>query len=716
MTKLTTSKFATSRFVLSNVSAINVVAGLVVCVFAFVYLFPWVDDQFIQRFHHRYSDTILLGFIFFTIANKLIASKARFEPLFWSLIGAAFLSWLGLTIMRLTVWQQLNTDNQDLLADVSYFLFFALMITAIEVKSFSKSSRLLSQRSLISSLSVVTFLLGSFTYLILLPNNVDANTISPLRQSFYFYILMDAYLILRWWHLAWQAKHQNFVGYFFIGLASLNWLISDLLEYQILSEQSSLPNKWLDWLWYLPYALFFFGVRSIIEDSEKKIPSADYSPYHLLNSPLFFLGLISIWFLIESNINPIAKESSLQNVQAVWLLITLALVTFQIMELFEANKARILELTEAQFNNDSLATQLKQKTQLMESQSTTNQMILDTISNPIFTLDLNGKVLSSNLSTSKLLGYSDSELVDSSFSKLIPEEEEFHHFFDYQSYRQQLAKNPRGLEIESAVLTKSGDRISVHVTISQSSRTTRDTLVVSLADIRQQKKAEQQLHNLKDEFTANISHEFRTPLTIVNGVIEDLLSKPLENSAQEQLQTAKRNNLRLIHMVDQLLELSRVASDSLPITDIEASEWVNLICQSYNTIAKDREIDYGFAICESVLIRGNKQAFENILYNLLSNAFKYTQPGGSINVLLKEKVNQYQLIVADTGIGISKQEQSKIFDRFQRSEIDNQHSIPGAGIGLSLVKDLVSSMDWQINLESVPHKGSKFIVNIKKSL
>ncbi len=703
--------FSAARF-----SAVNIIGSLVVCTFAIVYLVPWADEQYVEQFARDYSDAILLGFVFFAIINKLLTSKARLEPLFWSLIGGAFLSWFGLTLIRLTIWEKLTKTNQELAADISYFLFYSLMITAIEVKSFSKASKFLTQRSLITSLSVTTFLLGAFTYLILLPGKVNADSSLSLQQSFYFYMLMDAYLVLRWWHLAWQTRQQAYLGYFLFGLSSINWLAADLLEYFVLADFHTLSSKWFDWLWYLPYALFFLGVRSMLGESDRHSLATSFESNHLFNSPLFFLGLFSIWFLFEGNLYQITKESTFQNVQVVCLMITLALAIFQLMELFEANKNRRLELNETLSLNDSLVQQLKQQSLLMESQSTTNQMILDTISNPIFTLDLSGKILSSNLATSKLLGYSDLELVNTGFSNLIPEEEEFHHFFDYQSYRQQLAKKTSGLELESKILTKAGDRISVHVTISQSNRMTRNNLVVSLADIRQQKKAEQQLHDLKDEFTANISHEFRTPLTIVNGVIENLISKSKDQTTEVQLQTAKRNNLRLIHMVDQLLELSRVASESMPITDIDASEWVKPICQSYNTIAKDRNIDYGFVICHPILLRGNQQAFENILYNLLSNAFKYTQQGGSINILLEENQQGYQLIVADTGIGISKQEQSRIFDRFQRSKIDNQHSIPGAGIGLSLVKDLVQAMDWSISLESVPNKGSKFIVEINKAL
>jgi len=689
-------------------------AGIAIFVlFAAVYILPLADKEFIQNFSRLYADPILLAFLLLSIVVKLFRSTEKLEPLFWYLIGGAFLSWFGLTILRLTHWEQLSLANRSLFSNISYFLFYALMIAASEIKSFSNAKSFLNQRSFITSLSVLSFLIGAFTYLILVPSQSNLSALANHQNSFYFYILMDCYLIARWWHLSWQTKSNVRTSFFILGLASFSWLIADVLEYSTLSTSEQL-TVWFDWIWYFPYFLFFIGIQYFSDENQQKKLSVSLSRYHVLNSPLFFLGLVSLLFLIENGFNAEFVGSSLKGVQILWLLTTLILAVFQAFELFNTHAQRKFELSEMKILNASFINQLEQSNRLLESQTNANQIILDTINNPIFTLDMSGKVLSNNLAADHLLGYGDAELVNSNFSNLIPVEEELHHFFDYQSYRQQLAKNDKGLELESVVLTKLGEKIAVHVTISQSNKKSRDKLIVSLADIRQQKDAEKQLHQLKDEFTANISHEFRTPLTIVDGVIGDLLAKSKTEYEQQQLKMAKRNNLRLIHMVDQLLELSRVASDSIPVSDLDASEWMELICQSYNTIAKDRDIDYGFSICERILIRGNKQAFENILYNVLSNAFKYTPKGGSINVLLEEEEKNYQLTIADTGIGISKQDQTKVFDRFHRAE-SRQHAIPGAGIGLSLVKDLVNSMGWEIHLESIPKKGSKFIIQIKKA-
>jgi len=699
-----------------KLSAINIFGGMLFCSLLIVYLFPFSDQTIIQTFSTRYSDALLLAFLIVTIGQKLLLNRQKLEPLFWLFIGCAFLSWFGLTLLRLFYWEHFSTGIRDFIANISYFLYYALMIAAIEIKSFSSASKFLSPRSLITSLSILTFLIGAFSYFVLLPSQPVVNVNNVNQQAFFFYMLMDSYLLIRWWHLAWQLKSYSFNAFIFLGLANLNWLVADFLEYSTLFETKANASLWLDWIWYSPYLLFFVGIQTFSKVAKAQTLEISFSRYHILNSPLFFLGVISLLFLLESDTRQLVDNSSFQAVQIIWLAVTLALALFQIVELFKTNKKRKFDLIKLKSKNLSVVSQLEQRTRELELQVSSNQMILNSVSNPILTLTLEGKIITCNLATTQLLQYSVIELVDKKLSDLIPEDDAFHHFFDYQSYRQQLSKSSKGLELESKILTAKNQSIDVHVSISQGVELSRDRLIVTLANVSQQKKAEQQLHDIKDEFTANISHEFRTPLTIVNGVIEDLLIKASDSNSIEQLNTAKRNNLRLIHMVDQLLELSRVAAESLPLIDFDATEWVALVCQSYNTIASDRNIDFGFRICKPLLVRGNQQAFENILYNLLSNAFKYTKQGGSVNVSLEPVDGNYQLIVADTGIGISKQEQIKIFDRFQRSEIDNQHSIPGVGIGLSLVKDLVAAMDWQIEVQSIPNKGSKFILTISKAL
>ncbi len=630
------------------------------------------------------------------------------EPLFWLLITAAFSTWLLFDIVR--YFFQGPKTNSGLIADISYFVFCALMVSAIEVKSFTNVRKTVNKRNLITSLSLFSFLIGAFSYFILAPSE-SSKMQNSHNNSFYFYAMMDCYLFIRWWHIAYQESPSFRLSYLFLGGASAVWLIDDFIR---VSSVSQSPSNW-QWLNFLPFLLLCLAIHFNKSANSKVAKPHYFRRYHIFNSPIFFLGIILIIVITFDKFLLIEKSTAVLNTEIVWVVIMLVLSLLQVFGLLETNKNRKIEIANISQSNSKILKDLEERTKQLDHQVKNNQAILDSINNPILTLRLTGEILTCNSATQTLLGYPESNLIGRCFSELVPETEEFHHFFDYQSYRQQLAKNNQGLELESKLICWSGEHLIVHISLSQGQSFTRDKIIVSIADIREQKQAEQQLLDLRDEFTANISHEFRTPLTIVNGIVDELIATPNLKEQLPVLEIAKRNNLRLIHMVDQLLELSRVNSESIKIVDLDASDWVKPLCLSYQTIAKDKNIDFHCAICDSIFIRGNQQAFEKILYNLLSNAFKYTKTGGSVNVALEEQEKVYRLVVADTGIGISKQEQANIFDRFQRSENVSEYAVPGVGIGLSLVKDLVKTLGWQLSLSSTVNKGSQFTVEILKA-
>jgi PAS domain S-box-containing protein len=658
----------------------------------------------------HFAEPIALFILLLAALFRSKVHREKLEPLFWYLVVAALVSWFLFDLFQYLVLVEPGSSSQGFISDISYFIFCALMIAAIEVKSFSEAQKFINRRNLITLFSLFTFLVGSFSYFILAPTD-SAKLEHANNNSFYFYAVMDGYLALRWWYIAHQELKGQRISYVCFALASFVWLIVDLLRINSITQ---IDANW-HWLNQLPFLLLFIAIQTNQYRSNKNNSRRFFRRYQILNSPIFFLGLIALLLMTQDSLFGVEKTSAVKNVEFIWVLVTITLAVIQTFELFETIKLRKIKLQKVAKKNDSMKRELENQSKQLDYQITTNQAILDSISNPIFTLDLNGKIMTCNLATRQLLGYRETDLVGQSFTDLVPESEEFHHFFDYQSYRQQLARNKKGLELESKLTAKTGEDIMVHITLSQGLQSTRDKIIVSLADIREQKKAEQQLHDLRDEFTANISHEFRTPLTIVNGVIDELINEHTDSKQLQSLEIAKRNNLRLIHMVDQLLELSRLTSDTIVVADINASDWVEPLCQSYQSIAKDKNIDFQHAICSSIVIRGNQQAFEKILYNLVSNAFKYTPQGGSVNVALEEFDTHYLLTVADTGIGISKEDQTNIFNRFQRAETISEQAIPGVGIGLALVKDLVNAMKWQLSLTSSINKGSQFTIKITKA-
>jgi signal transduction histidine kinase/DNA-binding response OmpR family regulator len=232
----------------------------------------------------------------------------------------------------------------------------------------------------------------------------------------------------------------------------------------------------------------------------------------------------------------------------------------------------------------------------------------------------------------------------------------------------------------------------------------------------------EELDHLKSHFFANISHEFRTPLTLLMGPINDLLKTQTKLDAADRklLAIMKRNAGRLQQLINQLLDLSRFETGKvrLEIQKGDLSAWVGVISQSFLSLAESKEIDFHHHISSlSDPVFYDKDKVEKILTNLLSNAFKFTPKGGKIRVGISYLYadssfgpSHAELSVQDTGEGIPGELMEKVFDRFYQIGYPGRGETAGTGIGLSLVKELVGIYRGEIKVDSQPGKGSRFIV------
>lgn len=232
-----------------------------------------------------------------------------------------------------------------------------------------------------------------------------------------------------------------------------------------------------------------------------------------------------------------------------------------------------------------------------------------------------------------------------------------------------------------------------------------------------------QLHEhdqMKIRFLTNISHEFRTPLTLILGPIEKLLTRNLPQDVNEQLGLMQRNGFRLLRLINQLLDTSKADSNSLQIyySKEDLVKFVSDLALSFSSLAQHKKIDFNtffnIEFCEAYF---DKDKLEKIIYNLLSNSFKFTKDGGKIKLSLllvskNEEIFNIKIKCEDNGIGIPLDKQDKIFDRFY--QVDNMLSRKGegTGIGLSLVKSIVELLNGSINLKSVPDHGTLFEIDL----
>ncbi|MDQ6735038.1 MAG: ATP-binding protein, partial [Nitrospirota bacterium] len=226
-----------------------------------------------------------------------------------------------------------------------------------------------------------------------------------------------------------------------------------------------------------------------------------------------------------------------------------------------------------------------------------------------------------------------------------------------------------------------------------------------------------ELDRAKTAFFSNVSHEFRTPLTLMLGPLEDLLHETTESAPgrlREQLNPVYRNSLRLLKLVNTLLDFSRIEAGRVDAcyepTDIAAltTDLASVFRSAVERAHLQLIID-----CPplSAPVYVDHEMWEKIVLNLLSNAFKYTFEG-QIVVALQERNGQAELRVRDTGTGIPADELPKIFTRFHRVQGAQGRTHEGSGIGLALVQELVKCHSGSITVDSVPNQGTTFTVRI----
>ncbi len=231
-----------------------------------------------------------------------------------------------------------------------------------------------------------------------------------------------------------------------------------------------------------------------------------------------------------------------------------------------------------------------------------------------------------------------------------------------------------------------------------------------------------EIENVKSRFFANLSHEFRTPLMLIKGPLEQLKNGEIKDNVQDHYELIYRNTENLHTLIDQLLELTQLEVEAIPIRTRKENIIIILkgIFDSFKLIAAEKNILTEFIADESSICAWiDRDKLEKIINNLLSNAVKFTPGGGIISLTVKvikyEENDFAEIKISDTGIGIPEDKLSKIFDRFFQVDDSSGRAYGGSGIGLSLVKELVDLHKWDIKTESIIGKGTSFILKIPLS-
>jgi two-component system phosphate regulon sensor histidine kinase PhoR len=236
--------------------------------------------------------------------------------------------------------------------------------------------------------------------------------------------------------------------------------------------------------------------------------------------------------------------------------------------------------------------------------------------------------------------------------------------------------------------------------------------LIVLTDITELRK----LETVRNDFVANVSHELRTPLTSIVGYLDTLLESNVEDQELRNkfLKIIKDETDRLSNLINDLLNLSKIESQSIDLESDDFEEVLNKVINLLQKNARDKNIDFKVEIADELpAVYMVREQIKQVLINLIDNAIKYTPEGGEIKINVEEEGDKVYFSVKDSGIGIPKADQERIFERFYRVDKARSRSLGGTGIGLSIVRNIIKQHGSNIQVKSREGVGSEFFFYLK---
>lgn len=247
----------------------------------------------------------------------------------------------------------------------------------------------------------------------------------------------------------------------------------------------------------------------------------------------------------------------------------------------------------------------------------------------------------------------------------------------------------------------------------------RERLLLKQRNLEESRKKQEELNQMKFRFFTNVSHDLRTPLSLIVSPLEDMIKESTDERQTKRLNLMRNNAMRLLSLVNQLLDFRKSEETKLGLNPSEGDivAFARGVCNSFLSLSDRKDINLTFySDSERIDLLFDTDKMEKILMNLLGNAFKFTPAGGRIDVSIVhsgDNSSNLRIQVSDTGIGIKDKDKKRIFERFYQVDDDGEsHPGTGSGIGLSMVSEYVRLHDGSIRVVDNVEKGSVFIIEI----
>jgi signal transduction histidine kinase len=225
-----------------------------------------------------------------------------------------------------------------------------------------------------------------------------------------------------------------------------------------------------------------------------------------------------------------------------------------------------------------------------------------------------------------------------------------------------------------------------------------------------------QLDRMKDSFLATVSHELRTPLSSIRGYLEMLLEDEFDaETARRFLSVMQRNSDRLLKLIDDLLLVAKLTDEGvqLDLTEIDLGEVAHHVTSACRALAEHKQVKLLDRTETPVPARGDAKRLSHALNHLVVNAIKFTGPGGEISVSTTD-ADEPELVISDTGIGISPDDLPHIFDRFYRTAAADTMAVPGPGLGLAIARSIIDAHHGSVHVKSEPGVGTTVRLTLPK--
>jgi signal transduction histidine kinase len=271
--------------------------------------------------------------------------------------------------------------------------------------------------------------------------------------------------------------------------------------------------------------------------------------------------------------------------------------------------------------------------------------------------------------------------------------------------------------VRNRQLVAQAGRLEQSLVVAQEAQAEAERARRTLTD---QNKRLRELDRLKDEFLSLVSHELRTPLTSIRGYLDLVLDEEageLNPEQQRFLRAVERNSGRLLRLVGDLLFVAQADAGRLTLerAEVDVSALAADCVEGARPAADQKSIVLELATTQVPALVGDRGRLAQVLDNLVSNSLKFTPEGGRVEVRTGASNGRVMLEVEDSGIGIPAEEQPRLFERFFRAASATEQAIPGTGLGLAIVKAIVEAHGGDITVESRPHEGTTFRIELPLS-